>query len=203
MCFTKNSKKSLEILKNKLLKPIDKSWEITNKIEWKINTRIKKINTNFKSLSCKEYSNEKLNHKLVVLNQTIYEMCKYTTYLEYLKEYNSNLKNIIWISEDEINSIWKDWNEETNELLNKKKYSLFYINKLKEQKRGEIDEEISNSFKIFSLAYHAYSEYENNFIVHVLLEIIREDFIVLRDKLNSTLSPINQVVYKIANAMSK
>ncbi len=66
----------------------------------------------------------------------------------------------------------------------------------------EIDNEIEHSYKMFPLAYHAYSEYENNYSIHVLLELIKEDYMVLRKKLYSALNPINQVVYKIANAMS-
>jgi hypothetical protein len=39
--------------------------------------------------------------------------------------------------------------------------------------------------------------------VHVLLELLREEFLVLREELHKVLNPMNQVVYKIANAMRK
>jgi hypothetical protein len=52
------------------------------------------------------------------------------------------------------------------------------------------------------MAFQSYIDYENNYPVHLFLEIIKEDFIVLRRKLHETLNPINQVVYKISNAMS-
>ena len=111
----KTQKKSLNTLKQKLLKPIDKSWEITNKIEWKINLRMQKIDTIFRNLWCREYENEKLNQKLTVLNQTVYELCRYTNYLEYIKDYNSSLENLLWISEEEI------WNKETKKKIRRQK----------------------------------------------------------------------------------
>jgi len=57
---------------------------------------------------------------------------------------------------------------------------------------------IANSLQI----NQSYIDYENNLPVHILLELIKQDFIVYRQKLHQTLSPLNQVVYKIANAMS-
>jgi hypothetical protein len=68
--------------------------------------------------------------------------------------------------------------------------------------QNEIDVELNHTFKVYPLAFNVFSEYENNYPVHVLLEMLREDFVVFRDKLNRTISPINQVVYKISNAMS-
>jgi len=52
------------------------------------------------------------------------------------------------------------------------------------------------------MAFNTYIDYENNYPIHILLELIKEDFIVLRRKLHEAISPINQVVYKISNAMS-
>jgi hypothetical protein len=53
------------------------------------------------------------------------------------------------------------------------------------------------------MAFETYVDYENNYPVHVLLEIIKEDFKILRRKFHEAISPLNQVVYKISNAMSK
>ena len=199
----KTQKKSLNTIKNKLLRGADKTWEITNKINWKIELRIKKIDLSSKKLWCKEYENEKLNDKLAVLNQTTYEICRYSSYLEYLRSHNSRLENILWwINEKELEELEKKGDKQTKEFLENKKYSISQVAKLVRQKNKEVQDEIEHSFKIFPLAYHAYSEYENNFIIHVLLELVREDFIVFRNKLHKVLSPISQVVYKLSNAMS-
>jgi len=69
--------------------------------------------------------------------------------------------------------------------------------------KSEINDEITHTYKVFPYAYDAYTEYENNITIHFLLELIKEDYIVLREKLNKVLNPINQVVYKISNAMRK
>ena len=71
------------------------------------------------------------------------------------------------------------------------------------QIQSDITAEIEHSYELFPIAFHAYSEYENNYPIHALLQIIREDFMVLRDKLYDAVNPINQVWYKIMNAMSK
>ena len=67
---------------------------------------------------------------------------------------------------------------------------------------GIINEEVEHTYRVFSLAFQAYAEYENHYLTHILLEMVRGDFIVFRDSLQATLNPINQVVYKISNAMS-
>ncbi|MDP2396643.1 MAG: hypothetical protein Q8S84_04390 [bacterium] len=53
------------------------------------------------------------------------------------------------------------------------------------------------------MAFHALTEYENNISIHFLLELIKDDYIILREKLHEVINPINQVVYKISNAMRK
>ncbi|MEA3387530.1 MAG: hypothetical protein U9Q66_04055 [Patescibacteria group bacterium] len=56
--------------------------------------------------------------------------------------------------------------------------------------------------EVFNMAFLAYTEYENNFPIHLLLQILREDFIVFRQKLHEVLNPINQVTYKIVNCQN-
>jgi len=66
-----------------------------------------------------------------------------------------------------------------------------------------IDNEIETIYKVFPVAYKAYIEYENYISIHVLLELLRTDFISYRENFQKTINPINQVVYKIANATIK
>lgn len=183
-CSTiKTQKKSLEIIKQ--LIPIEKSWDLKDKIQKDLESKIRKVDLNFKQLKCKNIWKNDIYNKLTVLNQTTYELCRYTNYLEYLRDYNSNINNALWINQN-----------------NNKSYSVTYIaSKLKEI-QTEIDIELNHTFKVYPIAFNVYSEYENNYIIHVLLELIREDFVTFRDKLYRTISPINQVVYKISNAMS-
>lgn len=122
--------------------------------------------------------------KLNVLKQSTYETCSYVSYLEYLREYYKDnvISSIVDNSKD-----YKVW-----EILNERLKTI-----------DEIDTEIEKVYKVFPLAFNAYTEFENNYTIHQLLVIIKYDYLRLRENLHKTLNPINQVVYKIANAMSK
>lgn len=119
--------------------------------------------------------------KLEVLKQSSYEICKYTNYLYYLQEYSSNLSNTLDpdVTELQVLDI-----VETQSAIN-----------------NNIQQELDHSLKVFPLAYTAYIQYENYIAIHFMLELIREDFIVLRTRLQQVLSPISQLVYKASNSM--
>jgi hypothetical protein len=68
---------------------------------------------------------------------------------------------------------------------------------------SSLEAEIKHAYKTFPVSYNAYTEYENNFPIHFLLELLKEDYYIFRQKLHEVLNPINQVVYKISNAMKK
>jgi hypothetical protein len=118
-------------------------------------------------------------------------MCKYVYYLDYLESYYSDIKNVVGIEEKEVDVIKKD------------KYSAAYVSNLRKYIIDQIKEEKKHTYKLYPIAFTAYIEYDSFLPIHVGMEIIREDFIVYRKKLYQTLNPINQVVYKIINAMSK
>jgi len=104
------------------------------------------------------------------------------SYLEYLREYNSKYENLI-VSDDQ------------------ESYNSMYLVSQESYRKNQIDEEITHIYKVYPLAFSAYKEYENNLLSHLLLELIKDDYKVLRENLHSVLNPINQVVYKISNAM--
>lgn len=179
--------RSLKLIKEDLITKNPKlNWRLQNKLNYKINEIEKKIIET--SNKCK-ITWEKNNWiiKKSVLKQVTYEYCKYNFYLEYLKEINQN--NINLDEETKNNTENAKWiNEVVKKVANKKK---------------EIEKEISDTNKAFPVAFKAYSEYENNITVHILLELLREDYILLREAIHKTLNPINQVSYKISNAMRK
>lgn len=175
----KSQKKSYETIK-KLVRN-EKSWKLANKVLKKIDYKLKSIDESFQKLQCKNVWKKDVYNKIVVLKQTTYELCKYSNYVEYLRDYYSYLPNIRPNKE----SFWVD------ELID-----------IKEHIEDEINDELEHNFKVFPIVFNAYSEYENNFPIHVLLELIRDDLITFRDKFYQTISPINQVAYKISNAMS-
>lgn len=177
---------SINLVKEELLN-LDKVWDLKKIIEPKIESMISKLQMTFKSTKCSNID-EWVYNKINILNQTTYETCKYNFYMEYLKDYYSDINHVLWtdLEESEQKDIYvaKDvaWYQES------------IINSL--------NAEIQQAYKVFPIAFNAYSEYENNYLMHFLLTIIREDFIVFRDKLYKVLNPINQVVYKISNAMN-
>ncbi len=173
-------KKSLLLIKNDLLK----NWSSVSKnIAGKLSSNISKLDNMSNSLKCTNSNDKNSVQKIILLKQATYQTCKYVSYLEYLKEYNKNITN---------NLDPKKWH-----------YSPLEIIQTQKQKIWEIDNEITHTYKIFPLAFHAYTEYENNITAHILLQLLKEDYIALREKLHKALNPINQVVYKISNAMKK
>ncbi|NCO31883.1 hypothetical protein GW891_03695 [bacterium] len=121
------------------------------------------ISINQDSNKCK-ISSEKNNSiiKKSILKQTTYELCKYNFYLEYLKNFNENIYAINVSNNVDSVSI--------NSLLN-----------VENEKINEIDKEIINIYKTYPVAFKAYSEYENNITIHILLELLRDDYNLLRE----------------------
>ena len=153
-------------------------------IKSKIEKTIKKVQLTQQKLSCKNNNNEKDSlQKLRILKQSTYELCKYHSYLEYIKERNKTIINTI--------------------PPNTKVFNISEIANLVTKKESDINKEISKSYKIFPIAFGSYTQYENNFSIHILLALLKDDFITFRQKLHDTINPINQVVYKISNAMKK
>lgn len=185
-------KNSILDIKQKLLK-LDKTWDVKKNLEPKIENIITKLDITAKSSKCESISKEKLN-KLWILKQTTQVTCYYGFYIDYLKEYYKDPKNALWIDPKDIKD---SASKETQLYLNTE-----VANKLKNI-QDDLDNELEHSLKIFPIAFHAYSEYENNYPIHFLLDLIKEDYMIFRDKLHEVLNPINQVGYKIINAMKK
>ncbi len=203
-------KKSLELIKKDLLNH-NLSLKIYNKIDSKLN----QIKYSFVSFNCINSNQKDGILKVNVLHQATYQTCKYVSYLEYIKEYNSNFKNLL---KDDLKQNLLDYNPDPNVKIDAKDmqkrqeaydktvwniYSSSHIMELQKEAISKVDEEIQHTYKVFPLAYQAYAEYENNVTAHFLLELLREDYIVFKEKLHDVLNPMNQIVYKISNAMKK
>lgn len=185
-------KNTIKTIWDKLIS-IDKTWKLKSVIESKNKLKIKKLDIIKKKRGCispsnKDKNNNILNPKKEVLNESVYEFCKYSYYLSFLKNY---YKNIDVINKEVLNKA------ETNSVR------IWEIGEIFSSRQKEIVEEEIHSEKVFNMAFETYVDYENNYPVHVLLEIIKEDFKILRRKFHEAISPLNQVVYKISNAMSK
>jgi len=187
----KIQKNSYKLVKNKLVK-IDKTWKVVSKISEKIDLKLKKLKIIWKEKDCISSENKeeenRLQTKTKLLNESAYEFCKYNFYLNFLQNHYKNINN----ANQEF--LWK--NKEKNS------FKIWKVAKIQSKLQKDLVDEISHSERVFELAFSTYIDYENNHPVHILLELIKEDFYVLRQKLHEMISPINQVVYKISNAMS-
>ena len=170
----------LEVRKNTLKQITQKliKWVLKARIWDKIDAEIRRIDLSYTSLWCSSPSDTSINKKVELLKQTTYELCSYHSYLEYLREYSENL-----------------WN-----LIDQESTPISQIPALQSQIITQIDNEIDRSYKLFDIAYSSYSDYENYFTTHVLLELIKEDLVAFRRGYHDVINPINQVIYKISNA---
>ena len=86
-------------------------------------------------------------------------MCKYTSYLEYIKAFYEKTENNAVTTHQEEDTLFTITPRELSNEIN--------------QTKNAIANEISHTYKVFPIAFHAYSEYENNFPIHFLLEVIQ------------------------------
>lgn len=181
--------------KNSLFRLLDLpvNENVKKSIEPKIQNLIQKLDIAANANKCLNIDTNTVFNKLSILRQTTYLTCDYNFYMEYLKNYYNNPANALWMDQKEFDSK----NEEVKE------YSLLEAANKITWAQSNIRQEISQAHKVFPIAFHAYSEYENNFPIHFLLELLKEDFYIFREKLHNVLNPINQVVYKISNAMKE
>jgi len=188
------------LIEDKLL-PLEKTGQLSGIIWNRINIRSRKLNAAAEKLDCNRTNAKVIYNKENISKQTTYEACTYVSYLEYLREYYWNISNVLWLDTSDDTDGDSDGVADVEEV--QKAYSTSQISRLIQSVDREIDTEIEHTYKIFPIAFQAYTEYENNYPLHFLLEVIREDFIILRRSFHESLMPIAQVGYKIINAMIK
>lgn len=127
-----------------------------------------------------------------MLDQLTYQLCEYNNYLEYLKEYNSITANIVQ----------QDKSLEDGEKI-MQTYNISDIIWKEKEKKNQIENEIKKAYDLYPIALKTYNEYETNLPIHDLLTLLQKDYVDLRLELHKNLNPINQVVYKISNAMKE
>ena len=189
-----SQKNSLEFLAEQLKH--ESSWQLSDGLWWQIKSRINKLDLSAWKIWCVLTDRQSIQNKLNILKETTHELCRYTSYLEYMKNYYSNLELIA----ERYNNANQDRSDLENFII--RNIWITELPKAIARIQADIAEESAHSYKVFPLAYHAYSEYENNFPIHYLLEVIRNDFLVVRNRFYWTLMPLAQLGYKVINAMS-
>ncbi len=62
--------------------------------------------------------------------------------------------------------------------------------------------EIAHTQKVFDDAFDAYREFEQTYGSHILMVMIEDRYLMIREYLRDTMNPIGQVIYKASNAQS-
>jgi len=179
----------------------ESSWQLSDALEWQIEKRLDRLELSASSVWCSLTDNTTQQNKLNILRETTQQLCIYTSYLEYVKSYYEKT----WASYDSTNpddAQILDNSYNTNTLNQLTKVTPTKLSSQINRNKNEIAREISQTYKVFPIAYQAYSEYENNFPIHVLLEVIKWDFLIVRQLMYQNLMPISQLWLKIINAMS-
>jgi len=194
-CATNGSKK-------RALKDIEKNLKITNPdLKQKIQIFLlkQKAELNESNQMCVKKNNldGTIDNK-DLLKISTYEMCKYQTYLEYLKtDYYWNLSNIA--------PAYLRWEtldiKDIDNVTEGEKKSVYMILDEKERAEKKIEEEINHTSKVFLQTFRTYLSYDYNYNIHLWLEILKIDLKTYNNKLKWVLGPLAQVVPKIINAM--
>jgi hypothetical protein len=166
----------------------ESSGQLSDAVGGQVEQRIRKLELSSNKVWCSLTDQDSIQNKLNILSETTYEMCKYTSYLEYIKSEYEKTKNNAKTVHQEEDTLFKVTPREVSNQIN--------------QTKNAIANEISHTYKVFPIAFHAYSEYENNFPIHFLLEVIRWDFLILRKLMYQNLMPVAQLGLKVINAMS-
>lgn len=177
------------------------SWQLSDALEWQINQRISRLELTSNTVGCSLTDNQTQQNKLNILRETTRQLCIYTSYLEYVKWYYEQTWNAFERSNPNDSQILSDFYD-TNTLNQLTKVTPSKLSSQINAAKNEIAREISHTYKIFPIAFQAYSEYENNFPIHVLLEVVKWDFLILRQLMYQNLMPISQLWLKVINAMS-
>lgn len=172
------------------LKTVEEAIKNNEKLKkslWKkIEQKIKSLEEKLKEINgCKKPTNNLGLVKKYVLEQTTYETCKYDFYLKYLKNRSGTIENSTNLE-----------NLEDNEKILTKT-----IVKNINERNSAIDKEIERIFEVYPIVMQSFDDYENYIWIHILLELLEQDLKVFKVWLHKTLNPINQVIYKIHNAM--
>lgn len=132
--------------------------------------------------------------KDIILKETTYEMCKYISTLSYL-EIKYKQRPVL---EDIINKDYLIWEWKEKKLENW--INISYLNNIYDLSL-RIKDEIDHTIKVYNTSFDSFSSYQNNFAIHIYLELIKADLTVFRNSLHDTLVPLNQLSSKIINAM--
>ncbi len=189
-----------EQTKNDISALMKKNTSDISKIVQPVISKQEKIFTSEKKNYCSSWENNtNLLNKTEVLKRVTFETCKYNIYMEALKKYYNETENTI---EDSAKRFWATNSKYVKNTISTPSTQTELL-ALVSWLRDTINTQIDKAYEVYPIVFTAYSEYENNYKIHKYNELLIVAFNVYKTALYKALSPINQVVYKIINAMEK
>lgn len=161
-----------------------------------IKEKLKKEKERYKNIitgmNCNQNTDGSTNVKIVdkLARSATIEYCSYQYYLDYLdanikQDFNETLQKEKQIGENNTYTIPKN----TDAFLQKLTKSIW-----------SIEDELSRAKSILPKAVVAYREMERTYTLHILLVIIYDDYLNLRDNLKSYMNALSQTFEKANNA---
>jgi len=182
-------KNTLSLLSKQLT--AEKSGKLDDTIGRQMDLQLNRLDLSANKVGCTLSDSSTIINKENILKETTYETCKHISYMNYLLAYYSDNANVLGLDNPNTNTNYTQ------------SFPVQEISQKMNRTQQLINDEISHTYKVFPLAVSAYNEYEDNFPLHFILEVIRADVVLLRQKIYEDIMPIAQVGYKIINAMSK
>lgn len=174
-----------------------KVWEnviklMTSANMWNQTAKIKAQNESMtKELSkrkCNTIWNKQVAFNEVLLKNVTYHYCNYRYYLNYLSKYPTyNLDPSKSVS-SKAKSPWQD-KFDTNEAL---QYAKMQTN--------AVQSETDHAKQVYNTAFNWFNELESTYGTHIMLQLIYDDYVQVRNNMSRILSPLSQLAYKIPNA---
>lgn len=162
-----------------------------------IEARMKEKSCRNVALSGEEGSDISLMPALI--RSATLEYCNYRYYLGYV---DHTVKNRLWnvIQAEEKMRSW--WTTSDPKAVVERFPSVENAANAILEASERTENEIAKTRMVYDEAFDAYREFERNYASHVLLVLIEDRYLLLREYLRDTMNPIGQVIYKASNATS-
>lgn len=142
-----------------------------------------------KKSGCNAFNPDRKDIKQVLLDNVTAEHCRYRFFLRYLEDtVNVNLAFF-------LSGAMAPKGQLERQFMNSES-ALAFVSRYQEM----IQEEKNHINEVFPLALAAYSEFEQTYGAHVLLDIIKLDYVTIRQLMKKLLNPISQFIYKAHQA---
>ncbi len=184
---------------NRLLKSFKP--DSSNAVE-SITEASRKISTRITEMGCTSIADSwekgsELSLKRSLIRDSVLEYCNYRHYLGYV---DYSVGNRIW---ELVQAEFKargtgSWELKASDLLP----ATENIAQALSDFASRSSQEIARTQWVFPEAFEAYREFDRNYASHVLMVLIEDKYLRVREYLRDTMNPIGQVIYQASNATS-